>query len=128
MRIVPLTGSLGAEIFEADLRDAAQFPEIRDAFAKHSVITLRNQSITPDDQIAFAERWGEINVNRFFKALDTHPQIAIVLKEADQKGAIGESWHTDHSYDEIPALGSILHAIETPPYGCLLYTSDAADE
>lgn len=56
-------------------------------------------------------------MNWFLAALETHPNTAIVLKEADQTGAIGEEWHTDHAYDEIPALGSILHAIETPPFG-----------
>lgn len=117
MKIIPLTGGLGAEIFDADLRDAKQFNAIRQAFVDHSVITLRGQSITPDDHLEFARRWGPINVNRFFTALPTHPEVAIVLKEADQTGAIGEEWHTDHAYDQIPALGSILHAIETPPFG-----------
>lgn len=117
MQISPLTGGLGAEITGADLRDEAQFPAIRQAFIDYSVITLRGQTITPDDHLTFARRWGDINVNRFFKKLDTHPQIAVVLKEADQTTAIGEDWHTDHSYDQIPALGSILHAIETPPFG-----------
>ena len=36
------------------------------------------------------------------------------LKEPDQKGNIGGEWHTDHSYDQIPALGSILLAKEIP--------------
>lgn len=117
MEIRPLTGGLGAEILGADMKDPDQFEIIKQAFIDHSVITLRNQRISPENHLEFARRWGEINVNRFFKALDKHPQIAIVLKEADQTGAIGEEWHTDHAYDEIPALGSILHAIETPPFG-----------
>ena len=117
MQILPLTGVFGAEIIGADLRDPAQFGEIEQAFSDHSVITIRNQSISPDDHLAFARRFGEINVNRFFAALETHPEIALVLKEPDQKQAIGEVWHTDHSYDQIPALGSILHAIETPASG-----------
>ena len=117
MQIIPLTGGLGAEILGADLKDARQFDAIRDAFVKYSVITLRAQDISPDDHLCFARRWGDINVNRFFSALDTHPEIANVLKEADQTGAIGEEWHTDHAYDQIPALGSILHAIETPAFG-----------
>ncbi|MFT4715331.1 MAG: taurine dioxygenase [Paracoccaceae bacterium] len=117
MKIVPLTGGLGAEIFGADLRDASQFSEIKQAFVDHSVITLRAQNMTPDDHLQFARRWGDVNVNRFFSALKTHPEIAIVLKEADQTGAIGEEWHTDHAYDQIPALGSILYAIQTPPFG-----------
>jgi len=117
MEIVPLTGGLGAEILGADLRDDAQFPDIKAAFTQYSVITLRGQEISPEDHLNFARRWGEINVNRFFKAHETHPEIALVIKEPDQKGAIGEAWHTDHAYDQIPAMGSILHAIETPPYG-----------
>lgn len=117
MEIIPLTGGLGAEIFGADLKQDDQFAEIQAAFADYSVISIRDQSLSPEDHLRFARRWGPINVNRFFAALDTHPEVAIVLKEADQKGAIGENWHTDHAYDQVPAMGSILHAIETPPYG-----------
>ena len=107
MEIVPLTGGLGAEIFGADLRDDSQFAAIKAAFITHSVITIRAQTLVPDDLLRFGRRWGGINVNRFFAALDTHPEIAIVLKEADQTGAIGEQWHTDHAYDQAPALGSV---------------------
>ncbi len=117
MDIRPLTGGLGAEIFGADVKEAAQFAEIRAAFAKHSVIVLRDQSASPEDHLEFARRFGPINVNRFFKPVEGHPEIATVLKEKDQKQAVGEGWHTDHSYDQVPAMGSILHAIEMPPYG-----------
>jgi len=117
MKIKPLTGYLGAEITDTDIRDPAEFNAIREAFIRHSIIVIRNQQATPDDHLDFARRFGPINVNRFFKKLETHPEIAIVLKEADQKGAIGEEWHTDHSYDDSPALGSILHSLELPPYG-----------
>ena len=117
MDIRPLTGGLGAEIFGADIKDVGQFSTIEEAFAKYSVIVLRGQNITPEQHLAFARRFGPINVNRFFKPVDGHPEIATVLKEKDQKQAVGEGWHTDHSYDHAPAMGSILHAIEMPPYG-----------
>jgi len=117
MDVIPLTGALGAEIHGADLRREADFAAIRDAFTRHSVIVLREQDCTPEEHLAFARRFGPINVNRFFKQVDGHPEIAMVLKEPDQREAIGEEWHTDHSYDQVPAMGSILRAIETPPYG-----------
>ncbi|TCL08139.1 taurine dioxygenase [Shimia isoporae] len=117
MQILPLTGSLGAEITDVDIRDRASLEGLKDAFARYAVIVIRNQSITPDDHIAFARSFGEININRFFKPVETHPEIATVFKDKDQRSAVGESWHTDHSYDQIPALGSILHGIEIPPVG-----------
>ena len=116
MDIRPLTGSLGAEITGADIKDDHQFEAIYQAFVDHSVITIRGQDIVPEDHLAFARRFGSINVNRFFTKLDKHPEIAIVLKEKDQKKAIGARWHTDHSYDQVPAMGSILHAIEVRPF------------
>ena len=67
LEIRPLTGAIGAEIIGADVRDPAQFDAIFQAFTDHSVIAIRDQNITPDDQIAFAERIGPININRFFK-------------------------------------------------------------
>jgi taurine dioxygenase len=117
MEILPLTGGLGAEIFGADIRRDTDFEAIHEAFAKHSVIVLRGQDAGPTDQLAFAHSFGPVNINRFFKPVEGYPEIATVLKEKDQTEAVGEGWHTDHSYDQAPALGSILHAIEVPPYG-----------
>lgn len=117
MEVIPLTGGLGAEIFGADLRKEADFPQIQEAFAKYSVIVMRGQTITPNDQIRFAGRFGPVSHNRFLRPLDGHPGIVEVLKEKHHKEAIGEVWHADETYDEIPSLGSILHGIELPPYG-----------
>lgn len=117
MEIKPLTLGIGAEILGADIRRDDDFDRIRDAFIKHSVIVIRGQDCTPDEHIAFARRFGDININRFFKPAEGYPEIATVSKEKDQKEAVGEGWHTDHSYDQVPAMGSILHAIEVPPVG-----------
>jgi len=43
--------------------------------------------------------------------------IAEVRKEPEQKEIIGSVWHTDHSYDAAPAMGSILYAHEAPTTG-----------
>ena len=60
---------------------------------------------------------GKININRFFAKVDGYEQIAEVKKDPDQEINIGGAWHTDHSYDQIPAMGSILLARETPKTG-----------
>ena len=110
---------MGAEIGDVDLRklSTSEFSAVREAHQTHGVIFFRDQQLSPEDHIEFAERWGEIDVNRFFKAVDGHPQIAQVLKEPDQTINIGGGWHTDHSYDEAPAMGSILYAREVPEVG-----------
>ncbi|MEK9673781.1 MAG: TauD/TfdA family dioxygenase [Rhodospirillaceae bacterium] len=117
IEIRPLTRGLGAEIIGADVRNPDHFKTLADAFTQYEVIAIRDQHITPEEQIDFADRLGPINVNRFFAHVPGHPEIAMVLKEPDQVTAVGERWHTDHSYDEIPAKFSMLHAIETPEYG-----------
>jgi taurine dioxygenase len=91
MQTHPLSGALGAEITDIDLSSISdqEFADLRDTFLDRSVIVVRNQNLNPDDHIAFAKRWGEININRFFKPTDTHPEIATLLKEPDQKLNIG---------------------------------------
>lgn len=109
----------GAEVTGVDLRTlkADQFEQVRNAFSEYGLLYFRDQSLTEQDHIAFAERWGPINVNRFFAAHPDYPQIAMVAKDEEQTVNIGGGWHTDHSYDEEPALGSILVARELPPVG-----------
>jgi taurine dioxygenase len=116
----PVTSAVGAEILNVDLADPLQdrtYRDIRNALNEHGVIFFRDQELTPEQHIAFAERFAPININRFFRSVPGHPQIAEVRKEPDQTANIGGGWHTDHSYDEAPALGSILLAREVPDHG-----------
>ena len=116
----PLAGAVGAEIAGLDLSeplsDASQ-RAVRQALASFGVVVFRDQVLTPDQHIARARQFGAINVNRFFAHAPGYPEIALVVKEPEQTKNIGGGWHTDHSYDEIPALGSMLYAREVPPAG-----------
>lgn len=119
MQIKPLAAHCGAEITGADVRtiDDAGLAAIRTALAETGVVLLRDQQLTPEDHIAFARRWGDIDVNNYFPANGGYPEIAEVRKAETQFVNIGGGWHTDHSYDAIPAMGSILVARELPPVG-----------
>lgn len=119
LKIDRTSPAVGAEISGADLRSLTdeQFATIRQTFLDAGVIFFRDQTLAPEDHIAFAQRWGDININRFFTPVSGYPQIAEVLKEPDQTMNIGGDWHTDHSYDTAPALGSILYAHEVPASG-----------
>ena len=116
----PIAGYIGTEIQGVDLSKPipdGTLHQIRQALFDYGVIFFREQNLRPEDHIAVAERFSEIEINRFFKAVDGYAQIAEVRKEPHQKLNIGSKWHTDHSYDPAPAMGSILYALEVPPIG-----------
>ncbi|TWT05059.1 TauD/TfdA family dioxygenase [Reyranella sp. CPCC 100927] len=114
-----VTGGCGAEISGVDLTRLSnrQWDEVRRAFVDHGVIFFRDQDLSPEQHIQFARRWGPIDINRFFTPVEGYPEIAEVRKEKAQKTNIGGGWHTDHSYDPAPAMGSILLAREVPDEG-----------
>ena len=118
--IRPSSPAVGAEILGVDLSQplsAEETGDLRAALNEYGVIFFRDQELTPEQHIAFAERFAPININRFFKSVPDYPQIAEVRKEPAQTTNIGGGWHTDHSYDQEPAMGSILLARELPEEG-----------
>ena len=120
LEIRPLSGTTGAEISGVDLAGPLSngtIEGIRGVLAEYGVVVFRDQDLTPEQHIAAARLFGEININRFFAHAEGYPEIALVAKEPDQTANIGGGWHTDHSYDERPALGSMLYAREVPPFG-----------
>ncbi len=120
IRVEPISSKVGAEIAGVDLSAPLAddvFAEIRHAFGKHGVVFFRDQHLRPEQHLAFAERFAPIDINRFFAAVPGYPMIAEVRKEPEQQRNIGGGWHTDHSYDEVPALGSMLYAREVPKTG-----------
>ena len=107
MQIVRHDGA-GAEITGIDLNSLSdqQFDAIKQAYAEYGLLFFRDQKLPEEGHIAFARRFAPINVNRFFAAHPRYPEIALVTKEPDQTANIGGSWHTDHTYDVAPAMGS----------------------
>lgn len=118
VEVRPLDG-VGAEVHGIDVGSASDddIETILSALGEHGVVFFRGQDIDERQHIAFAARFAPINVNRFFAAHPQFPEIALVAKDVDQKDNIGGGWHTDHSYDDQPALGSILVARELPDEG-----------
>jgi taurine dioxygenase len=119
LQITPMAEHVGAEITGIQLSalgpDGVQ--SLKNALATHGVLHFRDQELTPEQHIAFARAWGGIDLNQYFPINGGYPEIAEVRKSEEQKANIGGGWHTDHSYDEIPAMGSILVARELPPVG-----------
>ena len=119
IEVKPIAGALGAEIVGADLGklDDETFAEIEAAWLEHLVVFFRGQTLTPEQQIAFARRFGDIHYHPFMKGMNEHPEILEILKEEGDTKAFGEVWHTDQMFNPKPAKATILYAKETPAAG-----------
>ncbi|MDP5102475.1 MAG: TauD/TfdA family dioxygenase [Erythrobacter sp.] len=119
MEIRPMGPRCGVEIAGLALATCsdAEVSAIKAAIYEHGVAVFRDQDFAPEDHIAFAKRWGGIDLNNYFPLNPRWPEIALVSKAPDQTTNIGGAWHTDHSYDQVPAMGSILVARVLPPSG-----------
>ena len=119
MKITAFSEGCGAVVTDLQLANLTNdaLVELRGVFAEYGLLFFRNQDLTPDQHLEFSERFGRIVINKFFKPTTEFPQIAEVRKEKTQQTNIGGGWHTDHSYDAIPAMGSILVARTLPKTG-----------
>lgn len=120
--VKPVSAHVGAEISGVDLTkplDERTFGEIRHALNEHGVIFFRDQQVTLDDHIALALGFGELDIDPTagIQPIPGYPAISVVLKEPEQTRNVGGNWHSDHSFDPIPPLGSILVARDLPDYG-----------
>jgi taurine dioxygenase len=116
--VSPVTGTIGAEVGRADLRDLDDetLAEINDAWMAHKVLFFRDQELTRDQHVAYGKTFGELEVHPFSLNADSHPEI-LVLESTPEAFSAAESWHNDVTFREAPALGSILIGRVIPPYG-----------
>ncbi len=119
MQLTPMAPKCGVEVSGVSLASCndAEMQEIRMTIYEHGVAVFRDQEFSPEDHIAFGKRWGGMDINNYFPQQGDYDEISVVKKEPTQNTNIGGAWHTDHSYDQIPAMGSVLVARELPPTG-----------
>jgi taurine dioxygenase len=120
IEVKPISGALGAEIAGVDMArdlDDEVVAEVRHALLDHLVIFLRNQKATPQQQLAFARRFGQPIEYPQLKGLPEAPMITPVVKLEHERHNFGGIWHSDTTYLAEPPMGSMLLAREVPPYG-----------
>ncbi len=129
----PLHPDIGVEVRGVDLReplDADTVSRIREAWAERSVLLLRDQDISEDDQFRFARHFGAIAdrvkppVEKRAWRPDRENRMQLVTDRLDEQGRAlgslghGEMWfHTDKCYVEKPHRASFLYAMEIPSVG-----------
>ena len=122
----PLSPALGAEIVGVDLSrklDDATARQILAAWHAHLVLLFRNQDLSEDDEVRFAETFGEparIHTKQFVR---THPAVMLISNIREDGKLIGAlpdgemHFHTDQCHQERPAKASMLYSIEVPSQG-----------
>jgi taurine dioxygenase len=127
MKVTPLTPLIGGEITGIEVRDAdkALVDAVHKALLDHGVVVIRDQYLSPPEQIAFTENWGPLvrRINPTFLHKE-YPDVLVLSnrmvggKPAGATEAYaGFTWHADLTYAERPSMGSMLHALEVPEEG-----------
>jgi taurine dioxygenase len=114
-----LGATLGAELSGVDLTTElpdSVIDEIRRALHEYKVVFFRDQPLTVAQHVAFARRFGELEVHPFIPANTGEPSLVRFEKSADVAG-YENSWHHDVTWREIPSMAAVLHGIEVPDCG-----------
>jgi taurine dioxygenase len=118
IEVTRYAGGLGAEVTGVDLSrplEDAVLAEIRLAWLEHLVLFLRDQQISPDDQLAFARYFGsEMEYLPFIGTLDGYDDIQVAETLPDRRPERFIDWHCDVTWKEVPTLAAVLLCIEMP--------------
>lgn len=126
---IPTGAGVGAEVKGVDLRalDDATFEQIKQAWADHSVLLFRDQTLSDHDLLTFSRRLGDLDWapiqetgRRFVEGMPEIYIVSNVIVNGRPIGSLGAGeavWHTDMSYLELPPKASLLYAVEVPPSG-----------
>jgi taurine dioxygenase len=131
LTIQTVSPHIGAEVIGADLQQPVGdnlFRELHQAWVDaDGLLIVRDQVLTPEQQIAFSRRFGELAsadenpVTRKY-TLPGHPEIFRVSNKKKDDEPLGREdagtyWHADGTWQAFPSKASILYAIEIPRVG-----------
>ena len=118
MQVHQITGNIGAEISDLDLRYLTDdlIDEIKKAWLDHKVLVLRDQDISREQHIAFGHRFGELEIHPFAPSSGDYPEI-VKIKSNDKVQYAASNWHSDVTWRQEPSMGSILRGRAIPEIG-----------
>jgi taurine dioxygenase len=128
LQLRPLEGSgLGAEVLGLRVAaiDDAIFPAVYEAFLAHQILLFRGQDLPPAAQVAFARRFGEVQVHVMDQYhASAYPEL-YTLSNLDAEGKPSGAhpdrgtmaWHTDGSWQRVTGQATMLYAEQIPSSG-----------
>lgn len=118
--ITRLSGPVGAVVRGLNLREPltdTHREAIWTAFLAHRLLWFPDQTLSPVEQAAFAEHFGELDAYPFVTPVAEHDKVVPIIKEPETKMNFGGAWHTDTSYLPQPPSVTMLQAVEVPDDG-----------
>ena len=115
--VTRLAGALGAEIKGPDISNPSptDIDAIKTLLHEHLVIFLPEQSPTVSAHVKFGKHFGPLEGHPNLDSNSSMPPEIFELSAA--KGGVADEWHADLTFQERPALMSILHMIDCPEEG-----------
>jgi alpha-ketoglutarate-dependent taurine dioxygenase len=115
----PLGATIGAELDGVDLSGNlpdAVIAELRQALLAYKVIFFRDQPLDGAAHVAFARRFGDLELHPFIAANTDHPEL-VRFEKSPKVGGYENGWHADVTWRECPSMGAVLHALSVPASG-----------
>ncbi|HPE48528.1 MAG TPA: TauD/TfdA family dioxygenase [Hyphomonas sp.] len=114
----PMSPAIGAELIGANLAQPTDelVKEVRAALLRYQVVFFRDQELTRAQHIAFARKFGELEIHPATPKEQPDPEVLRIVHGPNSRGT-ENAWHSDVTWREAPSLGSILRAIELPDVG-----------
>lgn len=120
LKIDPLTPSIGATVSGPDFSKPVSeqaFDEIYRALLQHLVVFIRGVDISPENHLAFAQNFGELDEPHLhYPHVEGFPNIVLLENDA-QTPPDTNSWHTDLTFKAVQPFASILIARHVPQTG-----------
>ena len=118
MEYEPLTPAFGAVLAPTRLIDFSDdhVEQLHALAAERGVIVVRDQVMTPDEQVRFAARLGELLETPVNKG-NAPKELIVVHADENSKRVAGERWHSDVSSNAIPPGLSMLRMEAVPVSG-----------
>ena len=120
IKIKPISGAMGAEVFDVDLSSelsSETWNEIKEAFHNFLVLIFRDQNLTDQQQFNFTQRFGKLIPHPYVKGLPEIPEIFKIIREPGESYSWDGFYHSDLMFLKKPPLGATLYAKECPPFG-----------
>ena len=133
METVPTDRDVGAEIRGLNIAEplaSDDLAAVENAFVEHQVLLFRDRPLTPQQLASFSAQFGHLQ--RHIQKKYWHPDVPEIVfnRNVDDDGKFDDlaarrgvtedlrtGWHSDTTYDEVPAKATAVHALEVPSQG-----------